>query len=175
MSRIVVAFLVFACLVALQACSHLPSQLSPQQLAAYSVATGFLVLCDDGDFKGALYLYARPIKSRPESATWVTKTQATRAPFGFPILRDWVNRQELNESPNMTFQFRTSFENEPEVAEIVSVTRTSGRWQVYEYKFHALGKRSSPALKPTAKPIRPKISHFSLERCAHRGLLLAKV
>jgi hypothetical protein len=152
MIRIVVCFAVFACFIVLQACSNLSSQLSPQQIAAYSAATGFLTLCDDGDFKGALDFYAGPMKSRPGGATWITQMRGKRAPFGLPIGRYWVNRQGLNEAPNMTFQFRASFLNEPQVDEIVAVTRTSGRWQVYDYKFHALGKHPSPSPTPTPKP-----------------------
>jgi hypothetical protein len=151
MSRIVVFFPVFACLTAFQACSSSSSQLSPQQVAAYSVATGFLTLCDDTNYKNALY-FAEPIKSRPEGATWITRMQSRRAPFGPPIWRSWVNRQRVNESPKMAFQFRTSFSNEPLVDELVSVARISGRWQVYDYKFHALGKHpSSTPPSPTSK------------------------
>lgn len=153
MSRILLCFPFFACFVALQACSSLSSQLSRQQIAALSVARSFLSLCDNSDFKGALDVYARPIKSRPEGTTWVTRMQSKRAPFGLPIVRHWVNRRGLNESPNITFQFHTSFTNEPLVDEVVSVTRTSGQWQVYDYKFHALGKHpSSLTPKPTPKP-----------------------
>jgi Protein of unknown function (DUF4019) len=154
MGNTVVRLLIFACFVALQACSSLSSQLSTQQVAAYSVATGFLTLCDSGDFKGALDLYAEPIKSHPNGASWIATTQTRRAPFGLPILRSWMNRQELNDSADLTFQFRTSFSGEPLVDEVVSVTRTSGRWQVYEYKFHALSKHSSPSAtpRPTPKP-----------------------
>jgi Protein of unknown function (DUF4019) len=144
MVRILACFRFFACFVALQACSSLSSQLSTRQVAAYSVATGFLTLCDDGDFNSALELYANPIKLHPDGATWVTTTRAKRAPFGPPILRSWMNRQGLNESANLTFHFRTSFTDAPLVDEVVSVTRTSGRWQVYEYTFHALGKHPSP-------------------------------
>lgn len=160
MSRIVACFPVFACFIALQACSSLSSQLSPQQIAAFSVATSFLALCDDADYKGALDFYARPIKSQPEGTTWVTRMQGKRARFGLPIGRYWVNRQGLNESSNMTFQFRTSFPNEPPVDEVVSVTRISGRWQVYDYKFHALGKHPSPSLTPTPTPKRSSSSLF---------------
>jgi hypothetical protein len=154
MSRILVCFPFLACFVALQACSSLSSRLSTQQVAAYSVATGFLTFCDFGDFRGALDLYAKPIKSHSDSATWVITTHAKRAPFGFPILRNWTNRRDLNDSANMTFRFRTSFSDEPLVDEVVSVTSASGHWQVYAYKFHALGKHPLPSLqpKPTPKP-----------------------
>jgi hypothetical protein len=154
-------FLIFACFVALQACSGWSSRMSTQQVAAYSVATGFLALCDFNDFKNALKLYGKPINSQPDSGTWVTTTQAKRAPFGPPILRSWINRQALNDSANLTFQFRTSFSAEPVVDEVVSVTRTSGKWQVYDYKFHALGKHPSPSAtpghpaKPAARPPSP--------------------
>jgi Protein of unknown function (DUF4019) len=142
-------FSFFACFVALQACSNWSSHLSTRQVAAYSAAIGFLGLCDSNDFATALERYGRPIKSGPDSATWVTKTQAERAHFGPPILRSWINRQGLNDSANLTFRFRTSFSQEPLVDEIVSVKRTSGVWQVYEYKFHALGKHPSPSRSVT--------------------------
>jgi hypothetical protein len=148
MSRIVVFFSVFACLTSFQACSSSSSQLSLQQVAAYSVATGFLTLCDDGNYKNALYFYTQPIKSYPEGATWITQMRGKRAPFGIPIWRDWVNRKQINESPKMAFQFRTSFSNEPLVDELVSVTRISGRWRVDDYKFHALGKHPSAKHPP---------------------------
>ena len=54
MSRIVVFFPVFACILAFQACSSSSSKMSPQQIAAYAVATGFLTLCDDGNYRNAL-------------------------------------------------------------------------------------------------------------------------
>ncbi|HEX3445754.1 MAG TPA: hypothetical protein VHS80_13645 [Chthoniobacterales bacterium] len=169
MSRILVCFPFLAGFVALQACSSLSSRLSTQQVAAYSVATGFLTFCDFGDFKGALTLYANPIKSHPDGTTWATTTQAKRAPFGLPILRTWTNRRELSDSANMTFRFRTSFSAEPLVDEFVSVTRTSGQlydWQVYEYKFHALGKHPAPSVtpKPAARarsPLPPPSSSVS--------------
>jgi hypothetical protein len=152
MRRIAVRFPVFACLVALQACSNLSSHLSSQQLAAYSAAIAFLGLCDDGDYNGALTLYGGPIKARQESATWVTQMQSKRAPIGIPIMRSWVNRQELNGPPNITFQFRTSLSSGSLMDEVVSVTRTSGHWQVYTYNFQVLGKRASSAAKPTTNP-----------------------
>jgi hypothetical protein len=141
-------FPILVCFVALQACSSWSSRLSNQQVAAYSVATGFLALCDFNDFKSALDLYGRPIKSQPDAGTWATTTQAKRAHFGPPILRSWINRQELNDSANLTFEFRTSFSAEPLVDEVVSVTRTSGKWQVNDYKFHAVGKHPSPSVTP---------------------------
>jgi hypothetical protein len=142
----------FACLIALQACASWSSQLSTQQVAAYSVATGFLTLCDFNDFKGALDLYGGPIKSNTDGATWITNTRTKRAPFGPPVLRSWMNRQRLTDSANLTFQFRTSFPDKRLGDEVVSVTRTSGRWQVYEYKFHPLGP--PPSVTPGA-PQRP--------------------
>jgi hypothetical protein len=164
MSKIVVCFPIFACFAALQACSSSSSQLSLQQINAYSVATSFLTLCDDADYKSALDLYAGPIKAHQESTTWVTQMQGKRAPFGLPIGRNWVNRQGLNESPNMTFQFRTTFPNEPSADEIVSVTRTSGQWQVYDYKFHALGKLSPPSLTATPAQERSPSGPFPSRR-----------
>jgi hypothetical protein len=152
MSKIVVCFPIFVCFAAFQACSSSSSQLSLQQINAYSVATSFLTLCDGGDYKSALDLYAGPIKSHQEGTTWVTQMQGKRAPFGVPIGRNWINRQGLSESPNMTFQFRATFPNKPPVDEVVSVTRTSGHWQVYDYKFQVLGKRPSPSLTATPAP-----------------------
>jgi hypothetical protein len=148
MRRIPVCFL--ACFVTLQACSTWSSRLSTQQVAAYSVATGFLTLCDFNDFKGALDLYGGPIRSHPDGATWITVMQAKRARFGPPILRTWMNRRELNDSANLTFRFRTSFSSEPLADEVVSVARTSGKWQVYDYKFHGLGQHPSPSATPVA-------------------------
>jgi hypothetical protein len=153
------ACFLLVCFVTLQACSTWSSRLSTQQVAAYSVATGFLVLCDFNDFKGALDLYGGPIKSHSDGAIWVTTTKAKRAPFGPPILRTWMNRQDLNDSANLTFQFRTSFPDQPSADEVVSVTRTSGRWQVYDYKFHALGKpsvTSGPSQSPLPSPRSPR-------------------
>ena len=147
MSRIVVRFPIFACILVFQACSNSSSKMSPQQIAAYSVATGFLTLCDDANYRNALF-FAEPIKSRPEGATWITQMQRTRAPFGVPIWRYWDNRQRVDESSTMAFQFRTSFSNEPLVDEVVSLARISGHWQVYDYKFHALGKHPSPSATP---------------------------
>jgi hypothetical protein len=157
MSRIVVFFPVFACILVFQACSGSSSKMSPQQIAAYSVATGFLTLCDDGNYRNALF-FASPIRSRPEGATWITQTQKTRGPFGALISRYWANRQRVDESANMAFQFRTSFSNAPLVDEVVSVARISGQWQVYDYKFHAFGKQpssSGPIPMPSSTPPPP--------------------
>jgi Protein of unknown function (DUF4019) len=156
MRLIAVPFPVFACFVALQACSNLPGRLSSQQVAAYSAAIGFLGLCDDGDFNGALILYGGPIKARAEAATWVTQMQSKRGPVGLPIIRSWVNRQGLNGPPNITFQFRTSFSSGSLLDEVVSVTRTSGHWQVYGYNFHVLGKHPPSSTIPTANPKVPR-------------------
>ena len=38
------------------------NNVSSRQLAAYSVATGFLTLCDDSDYDYALSHFARPLK-----------------------------------------------------------------------------------------------------------------
>jgi len=157
MSRIVVRFPIFACILVFQACSNSSSKMSPQQIAAYSVATGFLTLCDDANYRNALF-FAEPIKSRPEGATWITQMQRTRAPFGVPIWRYWDNRQRVDESSTMAFQFRTSFSNEPLVDEVVSLARISGHWQVYDYKFHALGKHPSPT--PASKHAPPVPTHL---------------
>jgi hypothetical protein len=152
MTRVAACFTVFVFFAAFQACSSSSSQLSRQQIAAYSVATGFLILCDDVDYNNALGLYAEPIKSQPEGRTWVARMQVQRAPFGPPIGRYWVNRRGLNEPLRTTFRFSTSFLNAPRVDEVVSVERISGKWQVYDYKFHELGKHPSPL--PTTTPTR---------------------
>src|SRR5258708_15882521 len=136
MTRIVVCFPVFSCFIAFPACSSSTSELSFQQISAYSVATGFLTLCDDSDYRGALALYAGPIKSHPERATWVTRIQARRGPFGLPIGRYWVNRQGLNESSKTTFQFRTTFTSAPLVHEVLSVPTISRPFQVSHSHFH---------------------------------------
>jgi len=157
MTRIVACFPVFVFFAALQACSSFSSRLSPQQIAAYSAATGFLTLCDDGDYRGALGVYGEPIKSHPEGTTWVARMQGQRGLFGPPIGRYWVNRHGLNEPLQTTFRFSTSFLNAPQVDEVVSVERISGKWQVYDYKFHALCKHPSPlpTTMPTGKPSPP--------------------
>ena len=152
MTRVAACFPVFVFFAAFQACSSSSSQLSRQQIAAYSTATGFLTLCDDVDYNSALGLYAQPIKSQPEGTKWVARMQVQRAPFGPPIGRYWVNRRGLNEPLRTTFRFSTSFLNAPQVDEVVSVERISGKWQVYDYKFHALGKHPSPL--PTTTPTR---------------------
>src|SRR5258708_21189510 len=80
-----------------------------------------------------------------------------RAPFGHPIRRYWFNRRGLNEPLQTTFRFSTSFLNAPQVDEVVSVERISGKWQVYDYEFHELRKHPSPL--PTKTPTRKHSSH----------------
>jgi len=164
MIRISVSFLFIACFVALQAGISSSSQLSTQQITAYSTATGFLALCDDGDFKGAFGLYAEPIKSQTNGEAWIAATRPKRALLGAPILRYWVNRQRLKDSAYLTFEFRTNFVDGSLVDEVVSVARASGRWEVYEYNFHAPGKHSSPSATPlrTPEPTAPAQSHRPL-------------
>ena len=169
MRLVTVRLPIFACFVAVLACSNFSSRLSSQQVAAYVAATGFLGLCDDGDYRGALVLYGGPIRARPEGPTWVTQMQSKRAPLGLPILRFWVNRRGLNGPPNITFRFRTSFTSGSLLDEVVSVTSTSGHWQVYTYNFRVIGKPPSSSTKPAPKPRVSPLANPPAGVRRHRG------
>src|SRR5258708_4205890 len=93
MTRVAACFPVFVFFAAFQACSSSSSQLSRQQIAAYSVPTGFLILCDDGDYNNALGLYAEPIKSQPQGRTCAAPMHVQSAPFLPPLARYRVNRR----------------------------------------------------------------------------------
>ncbi len=59
---------VMAAILVVQGCANnVPSQ----QMAAYSIATGFLTLCDDTDYDYALSHFAKPLKASAAGANWV--------------------------------------------------------------------------------------------------------
>jgi hypothetical protein len=141
--------LVLVGFVLLQGCAN---NVASQQMSAYSIATGFLTLCDDSDFDHALEHFAKPLKASPAGANWVDTMQNNRGNYGLPVLRALVSRdsQKLNgtkEDPaKINFVFRTSFVGTTPGDESVSVEKFNGKWQVCDYKFKPSGK--PPADKP---------------------------
>jgi hypothetical protein len=141
--------LVLVGFVLVQGCAN---NVASQQMSAYSIATGFLTLCDDADFNHALEHFAKPLKASPGGAKWVENMQNNRANYGIPVLRALVSRdgQKLNgtkEDPaRINFVFRTSFVGTTPGDESVSLEKLNGKWQVYDYKFHPSGK--PPAERP---------------------------
>jgi hypothetical protein len=135
-----------------QGCAN---NVSSQQMSAYSIATGFLTLCDDSDFDHALEHFAKPLKASPAGATWIQTMQNSRANYGIPVLRALVSRdsQKLNgteaEPAKISFVFRTSFVGTTPGDESVWLEKFNGKWQVYNYKFQPSGK--PPAEKATIK------------------------
>jgi hypothetical protein len=117
-----------------------------QQLAAYSVATGFLTLCDDTDYDYALSHFARPLKDSAGGPNWVKGMQNNRGNYGIPVIRSLVTKdgQKLSgaadEPARINFVFRTSFLGTTPGEESVFVEKISGKWQVYDYKFRPSGK-----------------------------------
>ena len=142
-----------AAFVLFQGCAN---DVRSQQMSAYSIATGFLTLCDDGDFDNALNHFARPLKASPRGPNWVKDMQDKRAPFGMPVIRALVSRNgqklstDSNGPANINFVFRTSFIGTTPGDESVSLKKLDGKWQVYDYKFRPSGKPASS--KPTATP-----------------------
>jgi Protein of unknown function (DUF4019) len=122
------------------------SDLSSQQMAAYSVATGFLTLCDDSDFDHALDHFAKPLKATVTAPTWVKNMQDNRGNYGAPVIRALITREGQDVSgvgnvpARINFVFRTSFSGTTPSEESVSVEKLDGKWQVYDYKFHPSGK-----------------------------------
>lgn len=143
--------LVLVGFVLVQGCAN---NVASQQMSAYSIATGFLTLCDDSDFDHALEHFAKPLKASPEGAKWVENMQKNRADYGTPVLRALVSRdgQVLNGSKEdparINFVFRTSFVGTTPSDESVSLEKFNGKWQVYDYKFKPSGK--PPANRPKA-------------------------
>ena len=82
---------VLAVFVLLAGCAN---DVSSQQMAAYSVATGFLTLCDDSDFEHALEHFAKPLKASVSGPSWVKNMQGHRSNYGAPIIRALVTREE---------------------------------------------------------------------------------
>jgi hypothetical protein len=131
------------------------NNVSSRQLAAYSVATGFLTLCDDSDYDYALSHFARPLKDSAAGPTWVKGMQDNRGNYGIPVIRSLVTKdgQKLSgtadEPARINFVFRTSFLGTTPGEEAVFVEKISGKWQVYDYKFRPSGK--PPANRTKAK------------------------
>lgn len=155
-NRVTVRSLILAAGFFIAGCSHTTTQ----QMAAYSVATGFLTLCDDGDFAHALDRFARPLKSSPQGATWTKKMTDNRAKFGNPIQRAMISRNDYLHSPprrTINFVFQTSFVNQPSAQESVSLEMLDGRWQVYDYQFRPFGKPVGTGTPtPTPHPTRAR-------------------
>jgi Protein of unknown function (DUF4019) len=163
--RVTVHSLILATALFIAGCSHT----TPQQMAAYSVATGFLTLCDDaasegqslkaiGDYTHALDRFARPLKSSPAGATWAKTMTANRAKFGQPVQRAMISRNDYRKSygqrRTINFEFQTSFVNQPSAQESVSLEMLDARWQVYDYQFHPFGKPVGGTPTPTPHPTR---------------------
>ena len=127
----------------LQGCANDPSS---QRLAAYSVATGFLTLCDDTDYDYALSHFGQPLRDKVTSPTWVKGMQDNRGNYGIPVIRSLVTKDSQNlsgtaaEPARINFVFRTSFLGTTPGEESVSVEKVSGKWQVCDYKFKPSGK-----------------------------------
>jgi hypothetical protein len=134
---------VMVAILLLPGCANNPSS---QQLAAYSVATGFLTLCDDADYDYALRHFAQPLNDRVASPTWVKGMQDNRGSYGIPVIRSLVTKdgQKLSgtadEPARINFVFQTSFLGTTPGEESVFVEKISGKWQVYDYKFRPSGK-----------------------------------
>src|SRR5689334_16242940 len=82
------------------------SDLSSQQMAAYSVATGFLTLCDDSDFDHALDHFANPLKATVTAPTWVKNMQGNRGNYGAPVIRALITREGQDVSGVGSVPFR---------------------------------------------------------------------
>ena len=134
---------VMATILVVQGCAN---NVSSRQMAAYSIATGFLTLCDDTDYDYALSHFAQPLKASAAGANWVKDMQDHRSNYGIPVIRSLVARDgqtlggTADEPARINFVFRTSFLGTTPGEESVYVERTSGRWQVYDYKFRPSGK-----------------------------------
>ncbi len=143
---------VMVAILLLPGCANNPSS---QQLAAYSVATGFLTLCDDSDYDYALSHFAQPLKNGVAGPTWVKGMQDNRGNYGIPVIRSLVTKdgQKLSGTPDeparINFVFSTSFLGTTPGEESVFVEKISGKWQVYDYKFRPSGK--PPAHRTNAK------------------------
>jgi hypothetical protein len=124
-------------------------------MAAYSIATGFLTLCDDSDYDYALSHFGQPLKASAAGANWAKDMQAHRANYGIPVIRSLVARDSQtlggtsSEPARLNFVFRTSFLGTTPGEESVYVESINGRWQVYDYKFRPSGK--PPAHKASIK------------------------
>jgi hypothetical protein len=155
-NRVTVYSLIAATALFIVGCSHSTNQ----QMAAYSVATGFLTLSDDGDYTHALDRFARPLKSSPQGATWTKTMTNNRAKFGQPLQRAMINRYDYGKSSGprhtINFVFQTSFVNQPSAQESVSLEMLDGRWQVYDYQFHPFGKPVEAGPTPTPHPTRAR-------------------
>jgi hypothetical protein len=133
------------------------SDVASQKMSAYSIATGFLTLCDDGDFDYALQHFAKPLKASPVGPTWSVDMQNHRASYGIPVIRALVSRDTLqsggkgDDPTRMEFLFRTSFVGTTPADESVWLDKLSGKWQVYDYKFLPSGKPPAEAPKTKIK------------------------
>jgi hypothetical protein len=134
---------VLAAILVVQGCAN---NLSSQRMAAYSIATGFLTLCDDSDYDYALSHFAQPLKASAAGPNWVKDMQDHRGNYGIPVIRSLVAKDgrplggTSDEPARVNFVFRTSFLGTTPGEESVYVEKNSGRWQVYDYKFRPSGK-----------------------------------
>jgi hypothetical protein len=146
--------LFMAAFVLLQGCAN---DVASQKMSAYSIATGFLTLCDDGDFDYALQHFAKPLKASAVGPTWPKDMEDHRGNYGIPVIRALVSRDTLQTSPKandptkMQFVFRTSFVGTTPADESVWLDKFSGKWQVYDYKFRPSGKPPADASKTKIK------------------------
>ncbi len=132
------------------------NNVSSRQLAAYSVATGFLTLCDDTDYDYALSHFAQPLKDKVAGPTWVKGMQDNRGNYGIPVIRSLVTKdgQKLSGTADEPARINFVFPyivpgNHSRRRVCLLVEKINGKWQVYDYKFRPAGK--PPANKAKVK------------------------
>jgi len=109
--------------------------------AAVAAAQAWLGLLDEGRFDQAWEQAAPALRSATAKDPWIEALQSTRAPLGkFKSRRplSTTHTVSVRESPDgqqVSIQFETHFENQPQAIEAVTLLRNpDGVWQVAEYR-----------------------------------------
>lgn len=100
--------------------------------AAESAARRFLDLVDRGRWDESYALTGTAFRRQNTARTWATVSEKVRPPLGAVVSRTLLSQQNLPAPPNgyEVLKFRTSFANQADTMETVTLEREGGAWRV---------------------------------------------
>ncbi len=109
---------------------------------AVAIANKWLSIVDAGNYAGAYQRMAIRVRTAELEQQHITFLRAHRAPLGRPLSRDLsraVFSHTMAGAPDGDYEFlvyKTRFEHKSRGLEIVGLTKESGHWEVYNYRFN---------------------------------------
>ena len=109
---------------------------------AMAVANKWLSIVDAGNYTRAYQQIAIRVRTAELEQQHLTFLKGHRAPLGRPLSRDFsraVFSHTMAGAPDGDYEFliyKTHFEHKARGVEIVGLTKESGHWEVYSYRFN---------------------------------------